>query len=285
MEIEQNVSLADFSTLKVGGPADFFVRAENLDGLKKALEFAGFKNLPVLVLGGGSNILFPDAGFRGLVLKNEITGIEFEENLVKVGAGEALASLISQSAEKNLAGLENLAGVPGTVGGAVVGNSNEIGARIISVTIFENGAAKVLEKSELEFSYRDSNLRDKILIEIEFELQESSENLKEKIADLIRQKTEKQPYIGTAGSWFRNPSSSEFLRASPDGRSAWELIDQAGCRGLQIGGARVSEKHTNFFENTGSATAADFLELEKTVSEKVKEKFEIELEREVIVVR
>lgn len=285
MKIQENIALKEFTTLGVGGSADFFARVRSLDELKLAVEFAKNKNLPIFVLGGGSNILFSDRGFRGLVIKNEICGIEFVENFVRVGSGEPLANLISQAAEKNLADLESLAGIPGTVGGAVVGNSNKIGAKVSRLKIFENGEIKILEKNSLKFKYRDSNLRDKILIEVEFELQKSSLDLKKKIQKIVAEKIKKQPFKNTAGSWFKNPPSPSGLRrACPSGKSAWELIEQVGCRGLQVGGARVSEKHANFFENVGGATVADFLALEKIVVEKVREKFGVELEREVVVV-
>ena len=150
MEIEQNVALANFSTLKVGGPADFYARVVDLDELEAAYDFAQTKNIPILILGGGSNILFADAGFRGLVVKNEITGIEFSNNSAKVGAGESLANLLAQTAEKNLAGLVDLAGVPGTVGGAVVGhqiekNRNQQDAYRIQVRLERGGYQTVTQ--------------------------------------------------------------------------------------------------------------------------------------------
>jgi UDP-N-acetylmuramate dehydrogenase len=274
LPINQNISLAQFSTLKVGGTADFFARVSDLDELKEVVKFADSQNLPIFVFGGGSNILFSDAGFRGLVIKNEIRKIKFSANSAMVGAGELLANLLAQAVKNNLAGLQNLAGVPGTVGGAVVGNANSIGEKVSRVTIFSNGESKILERKDLKFSYRDSNLRDKILVEVEFELQKSSANLIKEFQKIVTEKLAKQPFKGTAGSWFKNP---------PD-LAAWELIEKAGCRGLKIGGAQVSEKHANFFQNAGRAMAADFLELEKMVVEKVQEKFGVKLEREVIVV-
>ncbi|MFH0834009.1 MAG: UDP-N-acetylmuramate dehydrogenase [Patescibacteria group bacterium] len=274
MEIEQNISLANLTTLKVGGSADFFARVRNSAELKSALDFADSKKIPVFVFGGGSNILFADAGFRGLVIHNEIGGIEFANNFVRVGSGENLANLIAQTAQKNLAGLENLAGVPGSVGGAVVGNSNEIGEKISRVTIFENGTEKILERADLKFEYRDSNLRDKILLAVEFELKKSSLDLPQIIQTKIAEKVQKQEFKNTAGSWFKNPV----------GQKAWELIEQSAARNLKVGGARISAKHANFFENAGGATAADFLELEKKVVAAVEDKFGVKLEREVVVV-
>jgi len=274
VEIKKNISLAKFSTLRVGGKADFFVRVSNLSKLKEAFKFAESQKIQIFVLGGGSNILFSDSGFRGLVVKNEIGGIEFAENLVRVGAGESLANFVVAAAKNSLAGVENFAGIPGTVGGAVVGNSGGIGEKISRVTIFIHGAEKFLDKNSLEFKYRDSNLRDKIIIEVEFELAQSAKNLTGKITKKILAKIEKQPVENTAGSWFKNPA----------GKSAWRLIDESGARDSRVGGARVSARHANFFENAGVATAADFFELEKIVAEKVFQKFKIQLDREVIFV-
>ena len=274
MEIEKNISLANFTTLGVGGAADFFARIRDSAELKSAVEFAASEKIPFFIFGGGSNILFSDAGFRGLILKNEIGGIEFGENSARVGAGEILANLISAAAKKNLAGLENFAGIPGTVGGAVVGNTSKIGEKVARVTIFENGEMKILARGKLKFEYRDSNLRGKILVAVEFELEKSSENLSAKIAEIAREKIQKQPVKNTAGSWFKNPP----------GESAWQLIEKSGAGNSQIGGARISDRHANFFENAGGATAADFFALEKIVAEKVEKKFGVKLEREVILV-
>jgi UDP-N-acetylmuramate dehydrogenase len=283
LKIFQNVSLKNFTTLRVGGLADFFVKITNRDELQKSLDFAREQNLPIFILGGGSNLLFSDNGFRGLVIKNEIQGIQFEKNIVKVGSGVLLSNLITESAKKNLTGLENLAGIPGTVGGAVIGNANNIGEKVLRVGIFDNDKQNILKKQNLKFSYRDSNLRDKIIIKVEFELQKSNEDLVSKIAKIVKEKITKQPYKNTAGSWFKNPSEAELQKAGLAKKLAWELIDESGCRGLRVGDAIVSKKHANFFQNTGNARVQDFLELEKLVAKKVAEKFGVKLKREVIV--
>jgi len=274
MQIEKNILLKEFTSLRVGGSADFFVRVRSGEEMQKALEFAKEKNLPVCVFGGGSNLLFADDGFRGLVVKNEIQNVEFKNNVVKVGSGVPLAALVMESARRNLSGLEQLAGVPGTVGGAVVGNANEIGENVLRVHVLRDGEEKVLEKKDLEFSYRDSSLREEVVTEVELELATSENDLQQEASDIAREKIMKQPYDGTAGSWFKNP---------PD-QKAWELIEQAGCRDLKVGDAVISQKHANFFQNSGEATTADFLALEKMVVEKVEEKFGVRLEREVVVV-
>lgn len=298
MQVERGISLKECSTLKVGGAADFFVRAKNIEDMREALQFAKEKELPFFILGGGSNVLFADEGFRGVVIKNEIQHVEFSDTMVAVGSGAPLAAMVMETARRGLAGLEKFSGIPGTVGGAVVGNANEIGEKVTQVkTLNEAGEKTVLGRNDLEFSYRDSNLRDKTVLEVIFELETTDRNLSEEVAHLAREKVAKHPFDRTAGSWFKNPSSltlirtspssscsTGLLRTSPDNRKAWELIEQAGCRSLRSGDAVISEQHANFFQNTGEATAQDFLELEKQVVEKVEERFGVRLEREVIVV-
>ncbi len=193
---------------------------------------------------------------------------------MQVGSGVPLAMIVMECARRNLKNLENFAGIPGTVGGAVVGNANGIGEAVSRVKILENGEVKIFKKKNLKFSYRYSNLRGKILTKIEFNLKKTDEDLQRKVAELAHEKFAKHPFEKTAGSWFKNP----------EGEQAWKLIDTAGCRGLKIGDAVVSEKHANFFQNAGKATAIDFLELEKMVAEKVFAKFGIRLEREVVAV-
>jgi len=277
MKIAERVLLAEFTTLGVGGMADFFARVCSIQDAQDALVFACKKKLPIFVLGCGSNLLFSDAGFRGLVIKNEICGLSFFEKSVQVGSGIFLSDLIIKLAKRNLANLENFAGIPGTVGGAVVGNANNIGDNVISVVVLTTtGEIKTFSKEELRFAYRQSVLQKSnyFLVEVKFELMLSHENLLQKISTTVREKITKQPFKKTAGSWYKNPKKQK----------AWELINAVGCRGLRVGGATVSMQHANFFQNSGHATATDFLELEKKVSAKVLEKFKIQLEREVIVV-
>jgi UDP-N-acetylmuramate dehydrogenase len=277
MKIEEGISLAQFTTLGVGGDADFFTKVGNADEVKQAIDFAKQKSLPVFFLGGGANLLFDSKGFRGLVIKSEIHNLEFTQNSVKAGSGIPLAAVVMESASRGLAGLENLAGIPGSVGGSIAGNANEIGEKLISAKILTpSGEIREIDKDYFEFAYRFSSLKKNsdFLIEVELQLTSASEDLKGKVSQIAREKIYKQPYEKTAGSWFKNPAD----------KKAWELIEAAGCRGLRVGDAAVSEKHANFFQNVGDATSQDFLELERVVKEKVLEKFSIELEREVVVV-
>ncbi|MDD3066922.1 MAG: UDP-N-acetylmuramate dehydrogenase [Candidatus Gracilibacteria bacterium] len=277
MKIEKGVSLAQFTTLRVGGKADAFVRVKDCDEAQQVLRFAQKENLPVYFLGSGANILFSDVGFRGLVIKNEIFSLEFSDTRVKVGSGIPLAALVMETAQRGLAGLQNLAGVPGTFGGGIAGNANEIGEKLISATLLDSaGEIKKVKQDYFAFAYRYSNLKKtgEFLVEGELQLENSAEDLRKQVAQLAREKVLKQPYEKTAGSWFKNP----------EGKKAWELITQSGCSGLRSGDAQVSKQHANFFQNVGHAKARDFLELEKQVKEAVQNQFGIELEREVVVV-
>lgn len=277
MKIEKGVSLAQFTTLRVGGKADFFVRVKDLEEAQQVLRFAQKENLPVYFLGSGANLLFSDTGFRGIVIKNEIYSLEFSNTRVKVGSGIPIAALVMETAQRKLSGLENLAGVPGTFGGGIAGNANEIGEKLISATLLDSaGEIKQVKQDYFAFAYRYSNLKKtgEFLVEGELQLEKTSEDLRKQVAQLAREKVLKQPYEKTAGSWFKNPA----------GKKAWELITQSGCSGLRVGDAQVSKQHANFFQNVGNAKARDFLELEKQVKEAVQNQFGVALEREVVVV-
>lgn len=277
MNFQEKVALAPYTTLKVGGPADFFVAVQSVPEAVQALQLAREKNLRVFFLGGGSNLLFSDQGFRGLVIKNEIKKLEIKDNKVWVGGGTPLSEVVNQAARQRLAGLEDLAGVPGTLGGAVVGNANNI-EKLVSfvMTLTKLGEDRSYVREDLEFDYRDSSLKNnqEFVTEVELELEKVDFDLEEALRLKAQEKATKQPYQGTAGSWFKNPS----------GKRAWELIDAAGMRGARVGDAIVSEQHANFFQNIGQAKTVDFLVLERKVIEAVKAHSGVILEREVVVV-
>lgn len=278
MNFEKNVPLAEFTTLAVGGSAAFFARVESVADAVAALKFARQKKMPVCALGGGTNILFADAGFRGLVIRSYLGQLDFPNGgKVRVGSGVGLAVLVAETARRGFAGLEGFAGIPGTVGGAVVGNANEIGDLVSSATVLDRaGEKKIILPADLKFGYRDSALKSSgdFLLEVELTLVESTTDLPQKVAAAAHEKAAKHSIEKTAGSWFKNPR----------GRKAWELIIAAGLHGARVGGAVVSEQHANFFQNAGKATAADFLALDRKVRTAVYEKFGINLEREVVVV-
>lgn len=246
-------------------------------------DVAGRASLPVLVLGGGSNILAGDRGFSGLVVRlgGEFTAISVEGSCIHAGAGASAAALMKAAADSELAGLEFLAGLPGTVGGAVVGNAGAAeawtGERITAVEVLDpDGGIRAVPAGEIRFSYRDSNLRDTIVLRASFGLKKGAKNdILEKAKTIMSRRSQSQP-LGTfnAGCVFRNPR----------GDSAGRLIDAAGLKGFRFGGAQISEKHANFIINTGTATAADVRSLVSAVRARIRERFGCELELEIRLV-
>ena len=275
----QNEPLNKYSTFGIGGPATYFVEVATLEELKVILSFIVREKILYMVIGKGSNILFSDQGFDGIVILNKIVFYERENFQISVGAGYSFSLLGMRTARENLSGLEFAAGIPATVGGAVYMNAG-IGKEqtcnpLIEVTyVTEEGRVKVFQRSELTFSYRTSSFQTMrgVIAEAKFQLIESTE-AKQKVQDLTRHRFLTQPYKEkSAGCIFRNP---------PQGLSAGALIDQCGLKGFKKGGAEVSSIHANFIINCGEATAEDVLTLAEYIQFKVKEKTGIELEREL----
>lgn len=289
INIEERIILAKFCTWHVGGPARYFVRVSTLQDLREALAWAKENKFRHFVLGGGSNILFPDAGFDGLIIKIEGRNISIagEELVVEAGAIARLAVL--RAAELNFGGLEHLAGIPGTIGGLVRGNAGAFGMEtkdsLLRVHLLhkigEEWREETLEKKDIYFAYRDSLFKKEtgnyIIWDVTFSLKPMSkeEVLKLVDEDLAARKN-KQPYtFPSAGSVFKNPSSDV---------SAGRLIEECGCKGLKIGGAEVSNQHANFILNKGGATSADIHTLIEEIKKRVFEKKGVKLVEEVIVI-
>lgn len=283
MKIIENEPMKNHTTFKIGGPCDEFCEAESLDDIRSAIEYAKNRNIPLFVMGNGSNLLVSDKGIRGLVLKisDKFSKCEFIGNTVEAQSG-ILLSTLSKKAQKNcLTGLEFAGGIPGTLGGAIYMNAGAYGGEmkdvVKSVTYLENGEIKKLEK-DFGFGYRKSIFTDTdaIILEAEMELKSgNADEIKEKMEDLKNQRAEKQPLnLPSAGSTFKRPK----------GYFAGKLIEDAGLKGYSIGGAKVSEKHSGFVVNTGNATAQDVISLIMHIQKTVKEKFGVELETEVKLV-
>jgi len=286
--LRRNVLLKDYSTFRIGGPADFFFEANHLAELKKAIIFALEQNIPFYVIGGGSNILFADEGYRGLIIKNSSRGITLIPESLEVEAlsGTRLADLVGFACESGLAGLEFLAGIPGTVGGAVWGNAGAFGRStgdlLVAAFVWEKGKEKEVDRDFLAFGYRTSRLKEKgyLLLSARFKLKKDKpEAIRKRINDILALRRLKHPPEGTfcAGSFFKNV-------LLPDGQklAAGLLLDQTGVKGLKYGGAMVYPGHANFIINTGQARAEDVLHLAAEMKARVKEKFGVELEEEVI---
>jgi UDP-N-acetylenolpyruvoylglucosamine reductase len=285
--VERRFALARLTTVRTGGDADWFARPRDEASLVAALRWAGEEGLPVGVIGSGSNLLVADAGFRGLALKldGELAQIERDGERVLCGGGYRFPSAAAKTAAWGLSGLEFAVNIPGTAGGAVRMNANAYGgqlARVLEwVDVCTGDGTERRRPDRLGFEYRRSNLEPgEVVARACFGLEGGEpETIRATLASMRERRREAQPSgIKTFGSTFKNPDDP---RAG--GRSAGQLLEAAGCRGLRHGGARFSEKHANFVENLAAATTADVLELMAEGRRRVHERFGIELEPEVQV--
>lgn len=307
-ECKQEVSLKNFTTLKVGGPADLYIEAKTSDQFQQAVIEAIKQNVPFTVLGGGSNTLISDKGIRGLVIRNltrniVIRGIKGKyENgnhvgkvYVEADSGVIFNSLVRFTIEEGYKGIEMHLGLPGTVGGAVYMNSKwtnpegYIGDVLHSATIITKaGELKTVPKEYFHFGYDDSILQKtkEIVVSVTFEFERSTKEVLWDIANrsiTYRRSTQPQG-VFTLGCTFQNISTSEaFTIPTPlHTTSAGYLIDHAGLKGYTIGNAQVSPIHANFIANLGGATAADIIQLIEHVRLTVKQKFGVELKEEIV---
>ena len=277
--------LARLTTVRTGGPAALFSRAGSDERLHELLAWAASAGVDVGLVGSGSNLLVADTGVEGLVIKldEELATIEIEGTRVRCGGGARLPSASAKAAAEGLTGLEFGVNIPGTVGGAVKMNANAYGGHLQQalewVDVVGPGGTERRTPDQLGFAYRRSNLAaGEVVSRASFALEPaSSQDVKVTLAQLRAQRKQAQPAgIKTFGSTFKNP---EDARAK--GRSAGVLLDEAGCRGMAVGGARFSDKHANFVENTGEATTADVIALMAEGRRRVRERFGVLLEPEV----
>lgn len=271
------------TTFRIGGEAACFIRISSEEQLRKLIPY--FENVGVeyFVLGKGSNLLVGDKGYPGVILQisDACQQIEAEGNRLQVQAGAALSKVAFFAMERGLEGLEFAAGIPGTVGGGVVMNAGAYGGEMKQVVesvrvLSSEGEILTLDNDTMEFGYRTSIIRNRnfIVLSVTFRLREGNrEEIRARIEDFQKRRMEKQPLnYPSAGSTFKRP----------EGYFAGKLIMDAGLRGFQIGDARVSDKHCGFVVNVGKATARDVTDVIEEVQEKVRERFGVSLEREVI---
>lgn len=283
--VEADYPLARLTTVRTGGAADWFARPEATEQLVELLAWAAGEGIAVGAVGSGSNLLVADAGFRGLALKlaGELASISAQGGGMLCGGGARLPTAASRAAAWGLSGLEFGINIPGTVGGAVRMNANAYGgelARVLEwVEVCGAGGAERRAPDQLGFRYRGSDLGDgEIVSRASFELTPGDpEEIRATMASMRARRHEAQPKgIKTFGSTFMNPDDERA-----EGRSAGQLLEAAGCRGLSHGGARFSVKHANFVENEGEASTADVLALMAEGRRRVYERFGVELQPEV----
>lgn len=283
--IERDYPLARLTTVRTGGPAELFARPGSVAELERIMAWAGDCGVEVGVVGSGSNLLIADAGVRGLVVKldRELTEIKLDQTRINCGGGARLPAVSAHAARAGLTGIEFGVNIPGTVGGAVRMNANAYGGELARaldwVEVVSAAGTERRVPEQLGFAYRRSALGPgEVVARASFALQPASpEAVKHTLADMRRRRKEAQPSgIKTFGSTFKNPTD-----ARADGRTAGQLLEAAGCRGLRIGGAGFSEKHANFVENHGNASTADVIAVMVEGRRRVKERFGLELEPEV----
>ena len=277
--LREHVDLSRTNWFRVGGPAEFLFKPDDTNDLSAFLALLP-QQIPVTVLGVGSNVIVRDGGIDGVVIKlgRNFAAITIHGNKVEVGAAALDINAAQLACEHSLSGLEFLSGIPGTIGGAVRMNGGAYGSDMSKVLIEaeiveRRGKVRILSNAELGFVYRNSALPEGAIVTkawLQGILGDKAE-IAGRMAEIAQAREETQPSTRTGGSTFKNP----------EGHKAWELIDRAGCRGLTIGGAQVSEKHCNFFINTGDATARDIEALGEEVRRRVKEQTGITLEWEI----
>jgi UDP-N-acetylmuramate dehydrogenase len=256
----------------------------NKKALRVLLEHIKALSLRFFIVGSGTNILFSDQGFDGVVIK--LTGsfdeIVFQSGGITCGGGAEMSTVLKMAAENSYGGLEFMAGIPGTVGGAVMGNAGMkdkwISESIEEVEVMDSdGETKVLKREAIVFYYRKSALGRYIILNVKFRLEKGDRTeILKNMYNIIEEKKQKQPLMyPNAGCIFKNPSESVF---------AGKLIDEAGLKGLSVGGAKISERHANFIVNTGAASSGDVLRLIEKIKTTVKHKYDVDLDVEIKVV-
>jgi UDP-N-acetylenolpyruvoylglucosamine reductase len=285
--LQSDYPLARLTTVRTGGPADFFARPEGDEELIELLAWADRDGIAVGVVGSGSNLLVSDDGFRGLAIKlaGDLAGLERDDRRLVAGGGARLPSAAAKAASWDLSGLEFGINIPGTVGGAVKMNANAYGGQLAEVLewveVCGQRGSERRGPEQLGFGYRSSNLEaGEVVARACFALHDGEgAQIKQTMAEMRGRRREAQPSgIKTFGSTFKNPDDE---RAG--GRTAGQLLEAAGCQGLSVGGARLSPKHANFVENTGAATTADVLAVMAAGRRRVHEAFGVALEPEVQV--
>ena len=300
-KVKANAPLSRCSTFRIGGPAQFLVEVDNNDNLISLLNFLSGEGVNFIILGGGSNFLFSDEGFAGVVIKIKSAEIKVEDETIVCEGGTMLGAVVSLAGQNSLSGLEWAAGIPGTVGGAVRGNAGAMGqdasGSVNKVEIWRSGEVLTIPKKECDFEYRESifkkNHQD-VILRVRFKLAKGDQ--KEIMLEMQKHIVARQgkfPAYPSPGSFFKNiriedwPGDRKLLPPIFVERGkvpAAYVIEQAGMKGYAVGGAKISDEHANFVINYDKATQADVLAVVEKVKEAVYNKFGVELEPEVEII-
>lgn len=283
IDVAVNEPMSKHTSFQIGGTADYFVCPANREQLKTAVEIIKKAGVPYFVLGNGSNLLVSDEGYRGVMLHPVMDTLEVTGTKLVCGSGVLLSRASREAAKHSLSGLEFASGIPGSMGGAVRMNAGAYGGEMSDVvkktTYFDPDTMEYFVTQEHDFSYRHSMFCDQpgyIICETELELTAGDQTaILTQMDELAKKRRDKQPVsLPSAGSTFKRPQ----------GDYAAALIDRAGLRGLQVGGAQVSEKHTGFIVNVGGATAKDVMNLMEQVQREVYRQFGVQLEKEICII-
>lgn len=283
-EVLENIDMKQFTTFRAGGCARYFAKAESIEDISEIRKFAGEKALPIFFIGLGSNVLVSDSGFDGIVVKlgKEFSHFKFDKETLVAKAATPLSLLARMGATLGLSGMHLLAGIPGTVGGAIAMNAGaygeEISQTLLSAKVLEeNGNIQNYANEDCGFGYRKSIFQNthKVILEASFRLfPGNATELAAAQRKIMEERKAKQPLeLPSAGSVFKRPA-----RGFPG-----ELVERAGLKGFRIGGAQISPKHANFIVNVGNASAQEIYELSELAKKKVFESSGIALEREIIL--
>lgn len=285
-KVKRNERLSQHTTMKIGGPADIFIEPSSLENIQKVMTFLKERQIPWRAIGRGSNLLVSDKGIEGVVIKlgSGLDHLTINDSTITVGGGHSLVSLSTLISKKGLSGLEFASGIPGSVGGAVYMNAGAHGSDISKILtkahiLFEDGSMEWITNEEMEFTYRTSVLQKKrpgIVLEAEFQLTKGDRTAI--VSQMQKNKDyrkETQPWnFPCAGSIFRNPLPNY----------AGKLIEDAGLKGYQMGGAKISEMHGNFIVNAGNATAKDVLDLIQYIKDTILHLYGVKMETEVEII-
>lgn len=286
--IKINEPMSKHTSFKTGGPAEIYIIGKTLEQIQAVLKYSNQNNIQLYIIGNGSNLLVSDEGIKGIVLKIAVDNIETIESdlgvLVKAGAGVKIMALAQILKKDGITGFEELAGIPGTMGGANYMNAGAYGKELKDIIVStkainkETGEIETLKNEEQELKYRSSIFKNRkyIIIETMLNLQKGiPEEIERKMSNFSNQRKQKQPIeYPSAGSTFKR--GEKFITA--------KLIDECGLKGYQIGGAQISEKHAGFIINKNNATSKDILDLIKYTKKKVFEKFGVQIEEEVEII-